>query len=76
MHVGPWWHWIRGPHGSPAWPARCFHCGAEYEGGWADSPRERHPNSALFSLCLVQPVQRDRNFQTERENGKTFKGHR
>lgn len=25
---------------------------------------------------FLQPVQRDRTFQTERENGKVFKGHR
>lgn len=29
-----------------------------------------------FLPSFLQPVQRDRTFQTERENGKIFKGHR
>lgn len=34
-----------------------------------------NPSPSLPSFIL-QPVQRDRTFQTERENGKIFKGHR
>lgn len=33
-------------------------------------------NPFLFFPSFLQPVQRDRTFQTERENGKVFKGHR
>uniref|UniRef100_A0A7M4G0P2 WD repeat-containing protein 18 n=1 Tax=Crocodylus porosus TaxID=8502 RepID=A0A7M4G0P2_CROPO len=34
-------------------------------------------DGSVFQVELCAwPVQRDRNFQTERENGKTFKGHR
>lgn len=34
------------------------------------------PSNPSHPPPFLQPVQRDRTFQTERENGKIFKGHR